>query len=253
MLQQYLTLNAVVFLLVFARVGSAFLVLPGFSAIYVPEQVRLLIALLFSFVLMPVVADTLAEVPRSPGGMVLLLVQEVTVGLFLGGLGRVLLAALQTTGTVVALFSSLANAFVNDPVAEQQSSVFSGFLVMLGMIAVFASDAHHLMIRAVADSYALFVPGAGLPFGDFSDFFARTVSESFGIGVRMSAPFIVAGIAYYVGLGILGRLMPQLPVFFFGLPVQVVAQLMVFILALTGIMLVFLNTFSAGYRPFLAP
>jgi len=64
---------------------------------------------------------------------------------------------------------------------------------------------------------------------------------------------VLAGIAYYLGLGVLGRLMPQLPVFFFGLPIQVASQLAIVMIALPGIMLVFMNSYTGAFRVFLAP
>ncbi len=250
MLQAYLTLNVLAFFVVFARVGTAFVVMPGFSAAYVPEQVRLLIALLLTFTVFPMVSPLMPALPTSPAELVLMLGVESLIGIFLGLIGRVLLGTLQTTGTLVALFSSLANAFVRDPIAEQQSSVFGGFLVTLGLIIVFVTDTHHLMIRAVIDSYDIFAPGAAIEIGDFADFLAHQVAASFSVGVRMAAPFIVAGIAYYLGLGLLGRLMPQLPVFFFGLPVQVATQLTILMLSLSGMMLVFMNHFENVFRTF---
>jgi NNP family nitrate/nitrite transporter-like MFS transporter len=37
----------------------------------------------------------------------------------------------------------------------------------------------------------------------------------------MSAPFLIFGLAYYIGLGLLGRLMPQLQVFFIAMPLNI--------------------------------
>ncbi|MDH5488784.1 MAG: flagellar biosynthetic protein FliR, partial [Rhodospirillaceae bacterium] len=66
-------------------------------------------------------------------------------------------------------------------------------------------------------------------------------ADSFRIGVQLSSPLILTGLAYYVGLGIMGRLMPQLPVFFFGLPAQITTQIAVMAIALPGMMLVFMT------------
>ncbi|MCK5167169.1 MAG: flagellar biosynthetic protein FliR, partial [Rhodospirillaceae bacterium] len=44
--------------------------------------------------------------------------------------------------------------------------------------------------------------------------------------------------------GILGRLMPQLPVFFFGLPAQITLQYVVMAITLPGIMLAFMTYFE---------
>ena len=77
---------------------------------------------------------------------------------------------------------------------------------------------------------------------------ALTVADSFALGVQLSAPFLIVSLVYNVGLGLLGRLMPQLPVLFFGPPLQIALQLWVMMLALSGIMLVFLESIHRHAR-----
>ena len=74
-----------------------------------------------------------------------------------------------------------------------------------------------------------------------------------GISGQIMVFFVmtVAAAEAAVGLGLLGRLMPQLPVFFFGLPVQITVQLWVLMLVLSGIMLVFTRRFADGMGGFL--
>ena len=97
----------------------------------------------------------------------------------------------------------------------------------------------------------MFEPGQTLPFGEFADAIGRQVADSFALGLQMSAPFVVIGLTYYIGLGLLGRLMPQLPVFFFGLPLQITLQIFVFTITLSGIMLAFVQTFEAKVYRFI--
>jgi flagellar biosynthetic protein FliR len=253
MLTEILTLNIFGFLLVFARVGSAMMLFPGFSVSFVPIQTRLMFALAVSFVMTPALAPFLPGLPSSVAKFGLLVIGEIFIGLFFGFLTRVMIASLQTAGTFIAYFSGMANAFIQDPIAEQQSSVFSSFLSMLGLLVIFITNTHYLMIRAIYDSYSLFTPGALLPFGDFSNFLTREVGESFKIGLQLSSPLLVSGIAYYIGLGLISRLMPQLPVFFFGLPIQVTLQISVLMASLATIMMVFISYFEKGLFSFLAP
>jgi flagellar biosynthetic protein FliR len=255
MLQDLVNLNLFAFFLIFARVGAAFLLLPGYSAAYVSPNIRLALALAVSFAVMPLLADTLPAPPSAPSAFALLLVGETVIGSFFGILARILLGALQTAGTMIALFASLANAFVQDPVggpiAEQQSSTVSGFLTTLGIVVIFATNLHELMLKAVVDSYMLFTPGQPLVIGDLSDTVARQVADSFALGLQLAAPFLVVALTYYVGLGILGRLMPTLQVFFFGLPVQIALQIWVMMIAVSGIMMVFMTRFQDSFVPFL--
>jgi len=253
MLQELLSLNIFAFLLVFARVGTAFITLPGFSAAYVPTDIRLLMALAVSFVVTPILTPTLPVPPATVPGLFLMLLGEVLIGGFFGALGRIVFGALHTAGTLISYEASLANAFINDPIAEQQGSILSGFLTTVGILFVFVTNMHHLMLRAVVDSYSLFVPGQMLPMGDFSEMITRRVADSFALGVQISSPFLVAGIVHFLLLGILGRLMPAMPVFFFGLPIQIMAQIALLALTMSAIMMAFGAHFSAVFRAFLAP
>ena len=81
----------------------------------------------------------------------------------------------------------------------------------------------------------------------------RQVADSFALGLRLAAPFVIVALTYYIGLGLLGRLMPQLQVFFFGLPAQIGLQIWVLTIAFSGMMMVFLQNFSEAYRNFILP
>jgi len=253
MLQELLSLNIYSFLLVFVRVGAAMALFPGFSINFVNLQSRLMMALMVSLLMTPVMASALPGIPESLPELFLLILGEAIVGSFLGLMTRVLVAALQTAGTFLAYFSALANAFIQDPLAEQQSSVFATFLSTTALVVIFVTDSHHLMLRALADSYSLFQPGQPLPLGDFANLIARRVMDSFKLGLQLSSPLLVSGITYYVSIGLISRLMPQLPVFFFGLPVQITMQITVLMLSISTIMMVFMSRFEEGLMTFLVP
>ena len=79
----------------------------------------------------------------------------------------------------------------------------------------------------------------------------RGVADSFALGLQMSAPFVVVGLTYYIGLGLLGRLMPALSVFFFGLPLQIAMMISVFAITISGIMIVFMQNFENNVYRFI--
>ena len=253
MLRELLALNVFAFLLIFARVSAALMLLPGYSASFVSARVRLAFALVVAFVLMPILASVLPGMPGTVSGLFILLASEIVVGTFLGMIGRIMISALHTAGTVIAYVSSLASALAQDPISEQQSSTLSGFLGNMGLLMLFTSDTHHLMLMAVVDSYAMFIPGENLVLGDFADVLSRRLADSFALGVQMATPLILTGLTYYIMLGLLGRLMPTFQVFFVGLPIQILIQISVFTLSLTGIMLVFLRFAQDGFINFPGP
>ena len=78
--------------------------------------------------------------------------------------------------------------------------------------------------------------GTMLPSGDVAELMINTVSGAFRIGVQLAAPFLVFGILFNVGLGVLARLMPQLQVFFLGLPASILIGFAI-LLALVGVLM----------------
>jgi flagellar biosynthetic protein FliR len=253
MLAELICLNIYTYFLVFARVGSALSVLPGFSSAWVPVRMRLVIASGVCFVITPPLAKYLPTIAATPIELTLMIMGEMIVGFYFGVIGVVLISTLQSAGSFIALFSSLANAMVRDPIAEQQSSLISGFLSLLGLLLVLVTNTHHLMLRALVDSYGLFEPGNLMVGGDAVHLIARKVGDSFTLALRIAAPLMVTSLTYYLGLGILGRLMPMLPIFFIGLPLQLLMQIITLMLALPAIMMVFMKYFQDGFVMFLAP
>lgn len=251
--EQWLSAEAFAMFLVFARVGMTVALLPGFGETYVSSRIRLLLAGCITFVLAPVLRPLLPPEPGAPLQLLLLLIMEVGVGGFLGIIARLTLNALQTAGAIIGMQTSLSAAFAFDPSTAQQGALTSSFLGAVALIVVFAADFHHLMIRALADSYLLFPPGQPWPIGDFAEAITRLVSSSFALGIRISAPFLVFGLIFFLGLGLLARLMPQMQVFFVSQPAQILIGLALFAATLTAGVAAFLGSFEDSMALFIAP
>lgn len=236
--------------LVFVRVGAAMMVLPGYGEPFVAPRVRLLLALLIALLVTPLLGSLLPVMPDNPLALLVLILGEALIGFFLGTIARLFMAALTTAGMVIASMSALANALVNDPSAAQQGSIAGSFLHLTALLVIFTLDLHHLLLAAVIDSYELFVPGAPLPLGDFADMVARVVSKVFLLAMQIAAPFVAIGLVFYLGLGLLARLMPQIQIFFVAMPVQIALGLLVLALATPIAIRWFVTEFDATLRLF---
>src|SRR3546814_17846731 len=89
-------------LLVFARVGSIAMLLPGFGDESVPARIKLLFALLLALVIYPAVLDRLPEAGSSDPLLASFVVHEVMVGLMMGALVRIFYSAIATAGTIIS-------------------------------------------------------------------------------------------------------------------------------------------------------
>lgn len=253
MLNEILTLDIYRFFLIFTRIGAALMVLPGLGGTLVQVRIRLVLALAISLVLLPVVAPQLPPLPQRLSALVFLIGSEAMIGLYLGILSQVLMSTLHVAGTFIGFQVGLTNAFSFDAVAEQQSSTLTSFFTNVALIAIFATDLHHLMLRAVTDSYAVLVPGQPLPLGDFAETLSKLLSAAFNFALHLAAPLLAFGIIYNVALGLMSRLSPQIQVFFIGLPLQVMGGLWMIMVALPLLVLLFLRWFEDGLIPFLTP
>jgi flagellar biosynthetic protein FliR len=117
------------------------------------------------------------------------------------------------------------------------------FLTLLGLTLLFATDSHHLVIAALNESYKIFSPGELLPTGDIAALATRAFSAAFKIGMQLSAPFLVFGLVFNIGLGVLARLMPQMQVYFVGVPLSIVAGFLILIAVLAAMMGTFMDYF----------
>lgn len=228
-------------LLIFVRIGSAMVIMPGLAEAYVTARVRLLLALGMSIVLVGPLAPTLPALPAEPLALGRLLAAEAVLGLFIGTTAKVLFAALHVAGTTIAFQSGLATAAIFDPNEATQGTLPGNFLTTTALVLLFVTDAHHLLVQALAASYATLPAGAALPWDDMTELLARLVDQAFGLGLRLAAPILVVSVLTYLAMGVLNRLMPTFQVFFIALPLQILA-------AFATIML----SFAAGLLAFFA-
>lgn len=237
--------TAYVYLVIFARIGAMLMLIPALGEATIPARMRLGFALAMAAVLYPLVSEQIPALPGELVGVVAIVVHEIVIGLILGSIARLAVSGTQTAGTVIAQSAGLAVAQAADPVNGGTQGVLIGaFLSMLGIALIFATDLHHVALSAVHDSYMIFTPREPLMFGDTAQTVIDTVAGAFVVGVQMSAPFIVFGLVFNLGMGILSRLMPQLQVYFLAMPATVGIGLVLMALLITMMMGLYLTHFE---------
>ncbi len=243
--------EAFAFFAVLVRVGAALMAMPGFGEVYVPMRIRLGAALAVSAVVAPVVSGSVPPLPESPFLFAGIFAQETLVGAFIGLAARFSLSALTVAGTIIAQQGGLAAATLFDPGFGQQGTAISSILVAAALAIIFTADIHHLLLRAMADSYTLFPPNAVVPFGDWAEAFVRWTSNAFLIGVQISAPFLIFGLIINVAMGLVARLMPQMQVFFIAQPLIIAVSLFALAITMSGAMLAFEHGLMDRLEPLL--
>ena len=238
----FLPALAAAFLLTFARVGSMVMLLPGVGEMNLPATLRLTMALVLTAILLPLHQKAYTVELTAIGPVLMVAVEEIIIGVVLGLTARLAISALQVAGFVVAQQLGLGFVTAVDPTQNQQGVLVGNFLTVLGIMLIFATDLHHLVIAAINDSYTIFKPGEMPIVGDVAQHITKVIGTAFRIGIQLSAPFLVFGLLFNFGLGVLSRLMPQMQVFFIGLPLSILLGLALLLLVIGTMM----GTF-AGY------
>lgn len=251
MLNEFLVSHAYAGLLVFIRVGCAFIVMPGFSAVYVQPQVRLMIAAGLTLILYPSVLPMIPPAPTTVWKLVLLIISEGFYGLYMGLLAQFALGALHFAGSVIGQYTGLTNAMVFDAVTDQQGALLVGLFSTIAVVLMFALNLHHLVFMALYESYSVFQPGSPPDGGAHLQMAADLMSRSAFLALKLASPFVLFAVVFQTGMGLLARLSPQLNIFFVALPLQILFGLALIWISLPAMMMWFLGFYESVFQVFL--
>jgi len=215
---------------VFARVGAAVALLPGFGEMSLPVRIKLGAAVMFTLIVWPAVAPLADLRGASLATIGLTVMAEAVAGLILGLSIRLMIFALQIAGAVAAQSTSLAQMFGEGLTADPQPA-YSNLLAIGGIVLAFALGLPAYAASAMIGSYDALPFGTFPLGGDLADWGVRRVGGAFATAIALAAPFVVAAFAYNVALGAINRAMPQLMVAFVGAPAITAGAILMMMLA----------------------
>lgn len=212
------------------RILGMIAVAPIFSDAAVPNQIKLGLGLVLTLAVMPM----LPPIPHfeifSPQGL-LLLTQQLIIGLAIGFSIRMVFAAVGMAGQLIGMGMGLGFAMFYDPQSHGQSTAVSQFLTMLAMLMFLSLDGHLMMVSAIAESF-LTMPIALEWHGIDTQKIVMWGESIFSTGLLLALPSIAALLITNMALGILTRTAPQLNLFGIGFPITLSIGFLVLALSL---------------------
>lgn len=241
-----MTTGVFAFMLVFVRIGTVLMLMPGLGDMFTPSNVRLVIALALSLVIAPFVTQFVPNPIPEASKLVLLLGAEFIIGILIGTMARILIAALDVAGMVISLSTGLGNAQLFIPTMASQGSLIGAVLTMTGVVLLFVTNLHHLILAGLVNSYYTFPIGL-LPAPEgMAMIVSKAIAVTFTTGIQIAAPFIIIGMLIYIIMGILARLMPQVQVFLLVLPLQIMLGFTTLFLGIGVMMMLWSDRFEDG-------
>lgn len=182
------------------------------------------------FVLTVAIAPTLPPPPAVPllsGEGLLILAQQLVIGVSLGFMLRLLFAAMEFAGQFMGLQMGLSFATLIDPINGAQTPVVAQFMVLSTALILFAFDAHHLILEALVESFrSLPVAATALSSYDFAAI-VRWGGVIFSLGLKIALPVTAALLSTNLAIGMMTRAAPQLNIFAVGFPLTLAAGFIV--------------------------
>lgn len=230
--------------LVFARLGAILMLLPGIGESTIPPRIRLSFALAFSLAVGPLIAPGLPAMPESLAAAAGLVALEVLIGVMIGAASRILLMAGAVAGQIIGYQTGLAMAQSFDPTQGQSGALPAQFLNLMFMVLIFVTNLHHYLLLTAAQSYEMMPAGAPPNVGDAASWALQLFIDAFALAVQIASPLIAFGLIFYLGLGVLSRLMPQAQIFFIAMPLNILIGFAILAMTLGAIALVWLERFE---------
>ena len=146
---------------------------------------------------------------------------------------KLLVLALPMAGQFIAFMIGVSNVLVTDPELGSQSSALEQLFSLVAPLALLISGLYALPLAALAGSYELIAPGTLLPAADSTLLAVRAAAECFSLALKLASPFVLATIVFHVVIGLVARLVPNVPVYFVAMPGQILGG-MLLLAALAG-------------------
>ncbi|NOZ57022.1 MAG: flagellar type III secretion system protein FliR [Calditrichaeota bacterium] len=211
--------------LILVRVLATLAVLPFYGDRRLPFQLRVGFALIVAGLLFPVVSHQHGLLPRTLPVLFLMVVKEAAVGLLMGFVALLMFMAFQFGGQIVGFQMGFAIVNVIDPQSQQQISLIGSLEYTIAALLFLVLNGHHLLLMALARSFALVPPLSVSPDVEMYGGLVRMTSEVFVIGVRIAAPAMAALLLTNVALSIIARTVPQMNIFIVGFPIGIAVGL----------------------------
>lgn len=220
-----------VYLLVLTRIAAFFVTMPLFSYRAIPPVMRIGIAVLLSWVIVFTLDTTAVDIN---GEYILLVLKEAVIGLSIGVIAFIVMAAIQVAGGLIDFQMGFAIANVIDPQTGTQSPLLGQFFNSLALLLLLAVNGHHVLLDGMFYSYQFLPIDQVWPHfsnGNAAELVLKTVAAVFAISFQMAIPIVATLFLVDLALGITARTVPQLNIFVIGFPIKIgVGFLVLFIM-----------------------
>lgn len=223
------------FMWTLVRIASVLSIAPVFAHRVLPRRIRLVTSLALTWAVLPFVPAVPSLDPLSPMGL-LVTVQQVLIGVAIGFLLRLIFAALELAGQLLAMQMGLGFATLIDPQSGMPMPLLSGFYNLLGTLVFLSLNGHLALLNMLIESFTLLpIAPDGLLAEDFWTV-ASFASQFFASAVLIALPGVASLLVVNFAFGVMTRAAPQLNIFAVGFPIGLLMGFLVMFYSLPALL-----------------
>lgn len=215
-----------IFLMVLIRTLALFGTAPLFSNRAIPSTVKVWAGAFVAFALFPLIAAQSGHISLDIGSLVVHAVQEFIIGASIGFTLGVLFSGVIYSGDLIGVDIGFSISSLIDPQNGVSAPVIGQMQYILAVFIFLILNGHFFLLQALKASYEI-VPIAGLAIsGKVVEVIVKITGMIFITAIKIGAPVLISLFLTDVLMGIIARMVPQINVFFVGLPLKIGVGLM---------------------------
>lgn len=180
--------NILALIVIMIRVGPLIFLMPIIGSETIPPQAKILFTLMISLILLPVVPVTGADLPTSAVGLTVFMGKEILFVGILALFAKLVFAAVESAGQMVAMQMGFSMAGVMDPQHGTQVAIIGFFWHLIAALLFLCVNGHHLFFRTLVETFTWVHPG-GLNITQASyEGIIHGVGHMFVLAVKIIAP-----------------------------------------------------------------
>ena len=219
------------FALVLARIGPVMALLPGLGESVAPGIVRAGLALSITVLLLPELKPLVPQVPAPGLDMAVMVAGEVVTGLWFGWVTRMIVLALPIGAQFIGYLIGLSSVLQPDPELGAQSGALGKLFEMAAPVMLLVTGLYRLPLTALDGLFRLIPPGQMLPAADSIEIAIHAVGSGFSLALQLASPLVVIGIVWHLAVGLIGRIVSRMQIYFISMPGQILAGLAALMMA----------------------
>lgn len=217
--------DALLYALAGLRVTALFVSAPMWGHSALPVRIRVACAWVVTLALFATVSANATAPLEDLYAIFMAALIEIAIGLALGFGTRLVFGGIALLGEAISIQGGLGAATVLDPTSGTSSVALASLFQTIALLVFLAIGGPTLLLGALAESFARWPIGGALSPALLAEGLIASGAFLFEIAVRLAAPITVVMWVANLGVGILGRFVPQLNLMMLQLPANIMIVL----------------------------